>query len=142
MSKEEAAKSAKAPRQEPDEELDSLAHKVIGAAIEVHRILGPGHLESIYEDALAIEFGLRGIPFERQKPLPVSYKGHKLHEGRVDFLIGGRLLVEIKAINTVPAVQKAIVIAYLRAANQSLALLINFNVTLLKQGIERIIFSV
>lgn len=129
---------AKAPRREPDPRLDEWARKVIGACIEVHRILGPGYLESIYEKALEVEFKLRGIPFERQKHLPVTYKGHKLHEGRVDFFVAGCLPVEIKASDDAP-VFRAIVISYLKAAGCERGLLINFQVEVLRDGIRRVV---
>ena len=78
-------------RIEPNKEIDGLASVVIGAAIEVHRVLGPGYLESVYEEALAVELELRSIAFQRQKAIGVDYKGHTVGEGRVDLLVGGRL---------------------------------------------------
>jgi GxxExxY protein len=126
---------------EPDAELNALSHQVIGAAIEVHRELGPGYIEAVYQAALAHEFTLRGIPFEPQKRLPVAYKGKLLHQGRVDFRVGGRLLVELKAQKSVPDIDRAIVISYLRSAGEPLALLINFHVQVLKDGIERLVYS-
>ena len=126
---------------EPSRELDELAPKVIGAAIEVHRHLGPGYLESVYEEAVAIEFGLRDIPFERQVPVSLDYKGHKVGEGRLDFLIGKKLLVELKAVETLILVHKAQAISYLKATGLHLALLINFNVPVLRVGIQRIVLS-
>jgi len=96
------AKSAKEKRtvqfQEPAPEIDELAHAVIGAAIEVHRILGPGFLEAIYEQALCVELRLRGIPLERQKPTKVEYKGEYVGEVRLDLLVDDRLVVELKAV--------------------------------------------
>jgi GxxExxY protein len=126
---------------EPDAEIDQWAHRVIGAAIEVHRELGPGFLESVYEEAMAFEMGERGIPFERQFPINAVYKGREVGKGCLDFLVGGRLVVELKAIETVPPVQVARVISYLKAMNQPLALLINFNVPILKEGLRRIVLS-
>ena len=128
-------------RAEPDEEEDSLAHAVIGAAIEVHRHLGPGYLESVYEDAPAIEFSLRRIPFERQLPIAVQFKGHPVGEGRLDFLICGRLIVELKAIDELAPIHRAQVLSYLRTTKLTLGLLINFNVKTLKDGIKRVILS-
>ncbi|MBI2900297.1 MAG: GxxExxY protein [Planctomycetes bacterium] len=133
--------SAKTPRREPEEELDDLAHRVIGAAIEVHTVLGPGHLESAYEKALAIEFGERGIPFERQKPFQVKYKGRPVVEGRLDFLVAGRLVVEIKAADRLAPVHKAQVISYLKATGHHLGLLMNFNEVLLPDGLQRVVLS-
>lgn len=82
--------------QEPDEDLDELAHSVIGAAIEVHRVLGPGFLESVYKEALCVELRLRGIEFARQAPVPMYYKGRNVGEGRLDALVDGRLIIELK----------------------------------------------
>ena len=126
---------------EPDEEEDSLAHAVIGAAIEVHRHLGPGYLESVYEDALAIEFLLRQIPFERQWPIAVQFKGFPIGEGRLDFLVCDRLIVELKAVEQLIPIHQAQVISYLRTTNLTLGLLINFNVKFLKDGLKRVVLS-
>jgi GxxExxY protein len=126
---------------EPNEELDLLAHEVIGAAIEVHRILGPGYLESVYEAALAVELSLRSIAFERQAPIFLEYKGAPIGEGRLDILVQRKLIVEIKAIEALAAVHKAQAISYLKATGCRLALLINFNSAILKDGIKRIIYS-
>jgi GxxExxY protein len=132
---------AKITKVEPDKRVDGLARAVIGAAIEVHRHLGPGFLESVYEEALEVELGLRSIPFERQKPVSVSYKEHDVGEGRVDLLVGNELLVELKAIDALAPIHKAQVISYLRAMGLHLGLLINFNVPVLRAGIQRIVLS-
>jgi GxxExxY protein len=127
---------------EPGEHIDALANAVIGAAIEVHRVLGPGYLESVYEQALAIELDRRGIPFERQKTTAVCYKGHAIGEGRLDFLIGGRVVVELKATDGIAPIHVAQVLSYLKALRLPLGLLINFNVRLLKNGgIKRVVLS-
>ena len=128
-------------RMEPTAELDRLAHEVIGAAIEVHRVLGPGFLEPVYEEALALELGLRHIPFARQVAIGVDYKGHAVGEGRLDYLVGGILIVELKAVEALAPIHAAQVMSYLKAAHQPLGLLINFNVPLLKDGVRRIILS-
>src|SRR3972149_1654237 len=128
-------------RREPDKKTDELAKAVIGAAIEVHRVLGPGYLESVYEEALAVELKLRGIPFERQKGMNVDYKGHAVGENRLDLLVDGCLLVELKAVESLAPIHSAQVISYLKAMQLPLGLLINFNVPLLKAGIKRIILS-
>lgn len=128
-------------RQEPSEEVDRLASAVIGAAIEVHRILGPGYLEKTYEEALAIEFGLRGIAFSRQHPIALTYKGHAIGEGRLDFLVGGELVVELKTVDALAEIHKAQVISYLKATGHILGLLINFHVPVLKDGIKRVVYS-
>jgi len=85
-------------KSEPDKRTDEIARAVIGAAIEVHRILGPGFLESVYEEALCLELGLRGLVFERQKPVKVDYKGKFVGEGRLDLLVDSCLIVELKAV--------------------------------------------
>ncbi|MGI6354545.1 MAG: GxxExxY protein [Lentisphaerae bacterium] len=126
---------------EPSKEIDDLANAVIGAAIEVHRTLGPGYLESVYEEALAVELSLRKIPFEKQKPIGVEYKGHLIGEGRLDLLISNSLIVELKTVDALAPIHTAQVMSYLKALRLPLGLLINFNVPLLKQGIKRVIFS-
>src|SRR5262245_57365186 len=107
--------AAKPPRSEPREELDRWAHAVIGAAIEVHRYLGPGYLESIYEEALAIELELRGLHVRRQLIMPVEYKGHVVGEHRIDMLVEDELLLELKAVEAVAPVHLAQVHSYLKA---------------------------
>jgi GxxExxY protein len=117
---------------------NSLTSLIIGAAIEVHKTLGPGLLESAYEECLAREFVLRTIAFERQKPLPVVYKDVRLECGyRLDFLVGDRVIVELKAIESIAPVHEAVVLTYLRLSGCRLGLLINFNVAILKDGIRR-----
>jgi GxxExxY protein len=128
-------------RREPTAEEDELARRVIGAAIEVHRVLGPGYLEKVYEEALAVEFGLQGIPFERQYPVAVLYKGHACAEGYLDFLVGKLLVVELKAVEALAPIHKAQVISYLKVTGLVLGLLINFHVPVLKDGLKRIILS-
>jgi len=119
---------------------NDLSHSIIGAAIEVHKLLGPGLLESAYEECLAREFVLRAIGFERQKPAPVVYKEVKLECGyRMDFLVEGRIVVELKAVEALAPVHEAIVLTYLRLSGCRLGLLINFNVTALKDGIRRFV---
>ena len=128
-------------RVEPDQRTDDLAKAVIGAAIEVHRLLGPGYLESVYEQALAIELELRGLPFERQKTIHVNYKGQAVGEGRLDLLVGGCLIVELKAVDALAPIHTAQVMSYLKTTRLPLALLINFNVPLLKSGVKRIVLT-
>lgn len=126
---------------EPSEQVDRWASAVIGAAIEVHRILGPGYLEKTYEEALAVEFALRGNPFSRQHPVALTYKGHPVGEGFLDFLIGGELVVELKTVTSFAEIHKAQVISYLKATGHVLGLLINFHVPVLKDGIKRVVYS-
>lgn len=121
---------------------NQLSQQIIGAAIEVHKHLGPGLLESAYEECLAYEFLQREIPFERQKPLPVVYKEIKLEAGfRADFLVGGLVIVELKATDDLAKVHEAQVLTYLRLSGCKLGLLINFNVPLLKDGIKRLVLG-
>ena len=129
------------PRTEPDTETDRLAQEVIGAAIEVHRALGPGFLESIYEQAMSIEIGLIGISFERQVPVAVTYKGHSIGESRLDLLVDGKLVVELKAVDQFAPIHTAQVMSYLKATGHQLGLLINFNVIRLKDGVKRVVLS-
>lgn len=124
---------------EPPSDVNKLSRLVIDAAIEVHRSLGPGYVESIYEEAFAIELNNRGIPFERQEPIVVYYKGHRLGEGRLDILVAKKIIVELKAVETLLPVHKAQLISYLKATNCSLGILINFNVSLLREGITRVV---
>jgi GxxExxY protein len=126
---------------EPSPELTELSRKVIGAAIEVHRYLGPGYLEVAYESALAVEFELREIPFRRQFPVSLTYKGIVVGAQRLDFLVDEQLVVEIKSSDSLAPVHRAQVMAYLKAGDYQLGLLINFNVELLSQGIRRVIWS-
>ena len=126
---------------EPEAVADELAHAVIGAAIEVHRHLGPGFLEDVYEEALCVELRLRQVVFERQKPIKVEYKGQYVGEGRLDLLVGDRLVVELKAAKAVAPIDHAKVLSYLKATGRQLALLINFHVPVLKDGIQRVVRS-
>ncbi|HEV2995344.1 MAG TPA: GxxExxY protein [Chthoniobacterales bacterium] len=100
---------------------------IIAAAIAVHRELGPGFLESIYEQALAVEFALRGIAFIRQKPIPLFYRDHQIGEHRLDFLIENKIVVELKAIETLENVHFAIVRSYLKATGLADGLILNFS---------------
>ena len=125
----------------PGEEPDELSERVIGAAMEVHRQVGPGMTEIMYEEALAHEFDLKGISYARQYPVEVKYKGKVIGKTRLDFLVEGRLIVELKACETLTAVHRAQCICYLRATGMRVALLINFNVPVLKDGIKRIVLS-
>ena len=126
---------------EPTPELDRLANATIGAAIEVHRTLGPGFLESVYEEALAIELETRRIPCARQVPIAVIYKGHPVGEGRLDLLVADRLIVELKAVEALAPIHTAQLMSYLKATRHPLGLLINFNVPVLKMGIRRVVLS-
>lgn len=126
---------------EPDSELNLLANKVIGAAIEVHRLLGSGYLESVYEEALCVELQRQGIAFVQQSPMAVNYKGVKVGEGRLDLLVENRLVVELKAVEALAPIHRAQVLSYLKATKLQLGLLINFNAPILKDNIKRVILS-
>lgn len=126
---------------EPSVELDRLAHEVIGAAIEVHRILGPGFLERSYQRALSIELKLKDIPHTTESPVQLEYKGELIGEGRIDLLVAGQLVIELKTVDTIAAIHEAQALAYLKATGHQLALTINFNTPILKEGIKRIIHS-
>ncbi|QOV89361.1 GxxExxY protein [Humisphaera borealis] len=126
---------------EPPEELDILVRRVNGAAIEVHRRLGAGLPESSYENAMAIEMTERGIPFERQKRLEIFYKGVRVGYVKVDFLVDGKLIVELKSVVEIMPPDRRQVKTYMRIIRQPLGLLLNFNVALMREGIHRIIAS-
>jgi GxxExxY protein len=118
--------------------INSLTHEIIGSAIDVHRHLGPGLLESAYRECLCHELRLRGVDFRRELHLPVAYKGIKLDCGyRVDVLVANVVVVELKAIQFITPVHEAQLLTYLRLGGWKLGLLINFNVPRLKDGIRR-----
>jgi len=120
--------------------LDRWSEPVIGAAIEVHRTLGPGLLESVYEVALCEELRSRGIPFERQKAVPIRYRGLILDVGlRLDVLVGDQLVLELKSVDHIHEIHEAQLLTYLRLAHKPVGLLINFDVPLLKRGIRRFV---
>ena len=117
---------------------NEITEQIIGAAIEIHRVLGPGLLESAYEECLSHELKLRGLPFERQRPLPVEYKGIKLECGyRLDLLVEDTVVVEVKAVEAIEPIHEAQLLTYLRIGGWKVGLLINFNVPVLKSGIRR-----
>ena len=117
---------------------DELTKKIIGAAIEVHRILGPGLLESIYEEALCYEFTLQNIKFQRQVAVDVFYKEHVIRGQRLDLLVEGEVVVEIKSLRKLPDVATAQALSYLKATRLQRALIINFGEKRLVDGIKRI----
>ena len=117
---------------------DELTGKIIGAAIEVHKILGPGLLESIYEEALCYEFKLRNINFKRQPKIDVIYKGVKIKGQRLDLLVENEVVVEIKSLSKLPEVATAQILSYLKATGLKRGLLINFGTTKLVNGVKRI----
>lgn len=122
--------------------LNELTREIIGAAIEVHRALGPGLLESAYEECLCKELTLRQISFERQRPLPLEYKGLKLECGyRLDLLVTGIVVVEVKAAEVLLPIHEAQLLTYLKLGGWKVGLLINFNVPVIKQGIRRLVLG-
>jgi|SRR2546428_182837 len=119
---------------------ERLTGEIIGAAIEVHRKLGPGLLESTYAACLCRELELRNISFESQKPLPLEYKGVRLDCGyRLDLLVAGQVVVEIKSVEALAPIHEAQLLTYLRLTGVKIGLLINFNVVVLKSGIRRLV---
>jgi GxxExxY protein len=121
-------------------EFDPLSNRVIGCALEVHRNLGPGLLESTYEQCLAYELSQSGIPFKFQHPLPVKYKGIELDCGyRIDLLVNDELMVELKSVDTLLEIHKAQLMTYMKLSGLKVGLLINFNVEILKTGIKRFV---
>jgi len=120
-------------------EINKLTGEIIRAAIDVHKALGPGLLESAYEECLCREFDLRGIPYERQKDIPLEYKGLRLNcSYRIDILVAARVILEIKACETLQGIHEAQLLTYLKLMGIKIGLLINFNVPILKDGIKRI----
>ena len=128
-------------RKEPSVSLDKLAYEVIGAAMEVHRTLGPGFLENVYEEALCFELTKRSVAFERQVEVSIKYKGYAVGKGRLDLLIEKELIVELKTVEKFAPIHQAQVVSYLKATGLQLGLLINFKVPMLEQGIKRVILS-
>jgi GxxExxY protein len=119
-------------------ELNRCTEQIIGAAIEVHKALGPGLLESAYQECLCRELAVRSIPFERQRPLPVEYKGIRVGCGyRIDLLVLGIIVVEIKSVAAIEPVHEAQLLTYLKLGGWKRGLLINFNVRVLKDGVRR-----
>ena len=121
------------------DDINRLTGKVIGAAIQVHKTLGPGLLESAYEECLCRELQLRKIPYERQKALPIEYKGAKLDCGyRLDVLVDGKLILELKSCEHLEPIHEAQLLTYLKLTGIKIGLLINFHISRLKDGIKRI----
>jgi GxxExxY protein len=119
---------------------EEMTEKIISAAIEVHRILGPGLLESSYERCLCHELNLRKMPYQRQKSLPISYKGFQLDCGyRMDIVVGEKVILEIKAIEAVTEIHKAQLLTYLKLSRLHVGLILNFSARLMKNGIVRLV---
>lgn len=119
---------------------NEITHAIIGCAIEVHKRLGPGLLESAYEECLVHELRLRNLLVDRQVPVPVVYRETKLECGyRIDVLVESRVVVELKSVESLAPIHEAIILTYLRLSNHRIGLLINFNVGALKDGVRRFI---
>jgi GxxExxY protein len=119
--------------------LKDITERIISCAIEVHSTLGPGLLESVYEEALGYEFQLRRIPHERQKEIGLKYKGRDIGKHRIDYLVEGQVIVELKAVEGMNKIYEAQLLTYLKAMDKRVGLLVNFNVERLKEGIKRLI---
>jgi GxxExxY protein len=124
-------------------ELEALMHSVIGAAIEVHKVLGPGQLEAHYGNAFAVELEMRGIQFEREAGVKLDYKGHTVGEGKIDFLIEGKLVVELKAVQAINDIHLMQTMCYLRMRKDRVGLILNFHVPAMnsKNAIRRVIIG-
>ena len=119
--------------------LKEITDRIISCAIEVHKTLGPGLLESLYEEALGYEFELREIPYEKQKGIELRYTGREIGQHRIDYLVENQVIVELKAVAAMNTIYEAQVLTYLKAMDKRVGLLINFNVERLKDGIKRLI---
>ena len=122
-------------------EINKVTEAIIGAAIEVHRQLGPGFLESTYHRALEIELELREIPFVSEASVELDYKGRTIGEGRMDIVAASQVILELKAVEKLAPIHKAQVISYLKASGYTVGLLINFNTEVLRDGIQRIVLT-
>jgi len=120
-------------------EIEAVVEKVLGCAFTVHRELGPGFVESIYHRAMCLELEAQGLPFEREKPLVVMYRGQGIPGQRVDLLVGGEVIVEVKAVGALEPVHLAQVLSYLKTTSLRVGLLINFREVLLRNGIRRVV---
>jgi len=121
-------------------DINTLSGKIIGAAIEVHKVLGPGLLESTYEECICHELNMRDVSFERQKPLPLIYKGRSLDCGyRLDLVVEDAIVVELKSCNNIEPIHEAQLLTYLKLSGLKLGLLLNFNVPVMRNGIVRIV---
>ena len=121
-------------------DINTLSSKVIGAAIEVHKVLGPGLLESAYEECICHELNIRDVSFERQKPLPLVYKGRSLDCGyRLDLVVEDAIVVELKSCNNIEPIHQAQLLTYLKLSGLKLGLLLNFNVPMMRDGIVRVV---
>jgi len=128
-------------RNEVDPESDRLTETLIGAFIEVHKELGPGLTENLYEEAVCHELELRGLRYERQVMVNVTYKGKLIGQNRIDLIVEGQVIVELKSCESLNAVHRAQLICYLKLKKLTVSLLVNFNVPILRDGIKRVVLS-
>ena len=119
--------------------VEDLIHRTIGCCIAVHRELGPGLVEQIYQRAVGFELDAAGIPFENEKPFPVTYRGKRLYTHRLDLVVGGKIVLELKAVDRLHPIHHAQTMSSLKVSRLQVALLINFNVPILPDGIKRIV---
>jgi GxxExxY protein len=127
------------PQRHRDTELNALTHRIIGCAIEVHRVLGPGLLEPNYESALSIELSDAGLTFKRQVLIPALYKGRLIGRYRIDLIVEEQVIVEVKATERMHPLYEAQLLTYLRVTKKRIGLLINFNSRLLTEGVQRVV---
>jgi GxxExxY protein len=127
--------------EEPTSDVDAVASAVLEAAVEVHRVLGPGFFEGVYEQALCLELTLRGIAFVRQPAMAIAYKGHPVGDVRPDLLVAQRLVIELKTVDRLAPIHLAQALSYLKATQLPLAVVINFNVPVLLRGVRRVILG-
>jgi GxxExxY protein len=132
-------KDAKDAEWELSEAANRVSHEIIGAAISVHRELGPGFLESLYEEALCIELRARGLPFARQATIPLTYRGRPIGQLRLDLVVAELVVVELKAVDALAKIHEAQLLAYLKATGLKLGLFINFKVPVLREGLRRLV---
>jgi GxxExxY protein len=120
-------------------DLEEIAHRVIGCGLRVHTALGPGFKESIYQEAMCLEMNASGLSFEREKPIVVRYRDWDIPGQRLDLVVEGRIVVELKAVRRLKEVHRRQVVSYLKAANLRLGIVMNFNTNHLRQGIKRVV---
>jgi GxxExxY protein len=120
-------------------EPERTVHDVIGSCLTVHRELGPGLLEAVYSRALEVEFGLRDMTFDREREVPVLYKGRVVNRHRLDFVVANCIVLEVKSVEILTGIHRAQILSYLRASRFSIGLLVNFNSLILKDGLRRFV---
>ena len=124
-----------------DEQKEILVKNIIGAAIDVHRELGPGYLEKVYEQAMALELRYRGLAYATQVPITVYYKGEKIHGQILDMVVEGKVILELKTVEMLSQIHEAQILSYLKSTRLPVGLLINFKERLVKNGIKRFVLS-